>query len=81
MKNGMWRKIWIRDIEGIFMMMIKYHPENGVKEELPRIDPLTSRFPHINLDLAILRENSKLKYINILKWYTVLMHTIISYYV
>jgi hypothetical protein len=51
MKNGMWRKIWIRDIEGVLMMLKRYYLENGEKEELPRIDSLTSRLPHSNLEL------------------------------
>jgi hypothetical protein len=44
----MWRKILIGDIEGILM-------KNEVKEELPRIEPMTSRFPHSDLDLDFLR--------------------------
>jgi hypothetical protein len=49
----MWRKIWIRDIKGILMMSkIKwYYPEKWSKEEIPRIEPLTSRFLHRDLDL------------------------------
>jgi hypothetical protein len=30
-------------------------PENRAKEELPKIEPLTSRFTHIDLDLDFLR--------------------------
>jgi hypothetical protein len=28
-------------------------PKNGSKEDLPRIEPLTSRFPHSDLDLHV----------------------------
>jgi hypothetical protein len=78
LKNGMWRKTWIRDIEGILMMLKGNILKNGAKEELPRIEPLTSRFPHSDLDLDFYAR--KLKYINIVKRFTVLMHTIIYYY-
>jgi hypothetical protein len=54
LKNGMWRKIWIRNIE-LFLTMLKNIPENGEEEELPRSEPLTSCFPHSNLDLDLLR--------------------------
>jgi hypothetical protein len=47
----MWRKIWIRNIEGILMMLKGNILKNEAKEELPRIEPLTSRFPHSDLDL------------------------------
>jgi hypothetical protein len=59
MKNVMWRKIWICDIEEILMMFKGYLPENRAKEELQRIEPLTSRFPHSNLDLIFYARNSK----------------------
>jgi hypothetical protein len=37
-------------------MMLKGNiPKNGAREELPRIEILTSRFPHSDLDLAFLR--------------------------
>jgi hypothetical protein len=50
LKNGLWRKIWIRDIKGILIMLKGNNPKNGAKEEIPRIEPLTSRFPHSDLD-------------------------------
>jgi hypothetical protein len=50
MKNGMWRKIWIRATEGI-LMMLKNITKNIAKEELRRIEPLTSRFRNSDLDL------------------------------
>jgi hypothetical protein len=31
LKNGMWRKIWIRDNEGILMMFEKKHPKKWSK--------------------------------------------------
>jgi hypothetical protein len=37
LKNGMWRKIWIPDIEGILMMLKVDIPKFEVKEELSRI--------------------------------------------
>jgi hypothetical protein len=56
MKNGTWLKIRIRDIERIMMMLKSNLPENRAKEKvLPRIEPLTSRFPHSDLDLYFLR--------------------------
>jgi hypothetical protein len=55
MNNGMWRKIWIRDIEGILMMLKRQFPENGGKEDLRIIERLNSRFPHSDLDLEFLR--------------------------
>jgi hypothetical protein len=51
LKNGMWRKIWIRGIEGIFMMLKNNIPKNEAIEELLRIEPLTSGFILIELDL------------------------------
>jgi hypothetical protein len=54
MNNGTWREIWIRDIEGILMVLKGNIPKNGAKEYLPRIELLTSRFPHSNLDLDFL---------------------------
>jgi hypothetical protein len=56
LKNGMWCKIWILDNEGISMMSKINIPENGVKEELPRIEPLASRFPHSDLDRDFLAQ-------------------------
>jgi hypothetical protein len=47
----MWRKIWIRDIEGILMMLKRKFLEKRAREELPKIEPLTSRFPHSDLGL------------------------------
>jgi hypothetical protein len=44
LKNGMWRKIWIRDNEGILMMLKGNTPKNEAKEEPPRIELLTSHF-------------------------------------
>jgi hypothetical protein len=61
LKYGMWRKILIRDIEGT-LMMIKYNtPKNGAKEDLPRIEPLTSRFPHSDLDLDFFARNFQIE--------------------
>jgi ribosomal protein L31E len=40
LKNDMWRKIWIRDIEGILMMLKIKIPKNEAKEDLLRIEPL-----------------------------------------
>jgi hypothetical protein len=51
LKDSMWRKICIHYIERISMMLKRNIPKNGAKEELPRIGPLTSRFPHSDLDL------------------------------
>jgi hypothetical protein len=52
MKNGKWLTIWIRDTEGILMVFKKaIIPKNEVDEELPRIEPLTSRFPNSDLEL------------------------------
>jgi hypothetical protein len=45
LKNVLWRKIWIRDIEGFLMMLKGNTPKNRAKEDLPNIKPLTSRFP------------------------------------
>jgi hypothetical protein len=61
LKNGMWRKIWIREIEGILMMLKGNIPKNGAKEEVPRIEPLTSRFPHSNLDLDFFARKFQIK--------------------
>jgi hypothetical protein len=41
----MWRKIWIRDIEGILMMLKGNIFKNAEKEELPRIEPPDLTFP------------------------------------
>jgi hypothetical protein len=49
----MWRKIWIRDIEGILMMLKNSIPKNEAKENFPRVDPLTSRFLLSELDLHV----------------------------
>jgi hypothetical protein len=80
----MWRKIWIRDIEGILRILKGNIPKNEAKEKLSRIEPLTSCFPLSDLDATLTLisspKNSKLKFINIVKRYTVLMHAIISYY-
>jgi hypothetical protein len=54
LKNVIWRKIWIRDMEGILMMLKGNIPKNGSKEDFLRIEPLTSRFPHSDLDLDFL---------------------------
>jgi hypothetical protein len=51
LKNDMLRKIWIRDIEGILMMSKINIPKNEAREELLRIEPLTSRFSLSDLDL------------------------------
>jgi hypothetical protein len=56
----MWRKIWIRDFEGNLMMLKGNIPKNGAKKELPRIEPLTSRFPHSDLDFDFFDRNLKL---------------------
>jgi hypothetical protein len=62
MKNDTWRKICIRDIEGILMILKKGNiPKNEAKEELPRIEPLTSRFPHSDLDLDFFTRKSQIK--------------------
>jgi hypothetical protein len=61
MKNGMWRKIWIRDDEGISMMLKGNIPKNGAKEKLTRIDPLTSHFPHSDLDLDFFAREFQIK--------------------
>jgi hypothetical protein len=43
-------------------MMLKGNiPKNGAKEELPRIEPLTSRFPHSDLDLDFLAQKFQIK--------------------
>jgi hypothetical protein len=36
-------------------------PKNGAKEELPRIKPLTSRFPLIDLDLDFFAQRFQIK--------------------
>jgi hypothetical protein len=52
LENDMWRKICIRDIEGILMMLKKGNiPKNEAKQELLRIDHLNSRFSLSDLDL------------------------------
>jgi hypothetical protein len=61
MKNGMWRKIWIRDIERILMMLKNNIPKNVAKEELSRIEPLTSRFPHSDFDLDFFARKFQIK--------------------
>jgi hypothetical protein len=53
LKNDIMREIWIHNIEGILMMLKSNIPKNGAKEQLPRIEPLTSRFPLSDLDLHI----------------------------
>jgi hypothetical protein len=55
LKNGAWHKIWIHDFEVILMMLKGNLPKNGAKEEVPRNEPLTSRFPQSDLDLDFLR--------------------------
>jgi hypothetical protein len=58
----MWCKIWIHDIEGILMMSKTDNiPKNGAKEVLPRIEPLTSRFPHSDLDLDFFARKFQIK--------------------
>jgi hypothetical protein len=57
----MWHKIWIRDIKGILMMLKRFYPENGAREELPTIKPLTSRFPLSDLDLDFLAQKFQIK--------------------
>jgi hypothetical protein len=55
-------KIWIRDMEGILMMFKKVNiPKNEGKEDLPRIEPLTSRFPHSDLDLDFFARKFQIK--------------------
>jgi hypothetical protein len=39
------------DIEGILMMLKGDILKDGAKEEYPRIETLSSRFPHSDLDL------------------------------
>jgi hypothetical protein len=57
----MWRKICIRNIEGILMMLKSNIPKNGAKEEFPRIGPLTSRFPPSDLDLDFFARKFQIK--------------------
>jgi hypothetical protein len=38
-----------------------WRKKNGAKEELPRIEPLTSRFPHSDLDLDFLARKFQIK--------------------
>jgi hypothetical protein len=80
LKNGMWRKIWIRDIEGILMIFKSDIPKNEAKEEFPIIEPLTSCFLLSDLDLDFFAQKIQFKVHKHCKWYTVLMHTAISYY-
>jgi hypothetical protein len=84
LKNDMWRKIWIRDIEGILMILNKKIRSRKMepRKEFPRIEPLTSGVPHSNLDLELdfFARNSRLKYMNIVNRYSVLMHKVTSYY-
>jgi hypothetical protein len=47
--------------EGISMMLKVNIPKNGAKEELPRIEPLTSRFPHSDLDLDFFARKLQIK--------------------
>jgi hypothetical protein len=47
--------------EGILMMLEVSHQKNGAKEELPRIETLTSRFPHSDLDSDFLRPKFQIK--------------------
>jgi hypothetical protein len=57
----MWRKIWIRDIEVILMMLKSNIPKNEAKENFPRIEALTSRFPHSDLDLDFFARKFQIK--------------------
>jgi hypothetical protein len=57
----MWRKICICDIEGILMNLKGNIPKNGKKEELPRIEPPTSRFPHSYFDLDFFARKFQIK--------------------
>jgi hypothetical protein len=41
--------------KGILMMLERQPPGNSAKKELPRIEHLTSRFSHSDLDLDFLR--------------------------
>jgi hypothetical protein len=36
-------------------------PKNGAKEDHPRIEPLTSRFPHSDLDLDFLNRKFQIR--------------------
>jgi hypothetical protein len=61
MKNGTWRKIWIREIEGILMILKGNIPKNRAKVELPTIEPLTSRFILSDLDLDFFARKLQIK--------------------
>jgi hypothetical protein len=60
----MWRKIWIRDIEGILIILKGNTPKIRAKEYLPRIKPLTSCFPHSNLELDFFTRKFQIKVYN-----------------
>jgi hypothetical protein len=61
LKNDMWRNAWIRNIERILMILKSNIPKNGAKEEFPRIEPLTSRFPLNVLDLDFYAQKFQIK--------------------
>jgi hypothetical protein len=61
LKNGMWRKIWIHDIEGILMILKSNIPKNEAKGDLPRIEPLASRFLLSDLDFDVLARKFQIK--------------------
>jgi hypothetical protein len=50
LKNGMWRKIWMSDIDGILMMLKRYYPKKMEQKKNFQVEPLTSRFSISNLD-------------------------------
>jgi hypothetical protein len=78
-KNGMWRKIWIRDIERNLNDDKKVICRKMKKKKILRESNLwlhVSLLLTLSLTLISLPKNSTLKYINIIKRYTVVMHTI-----
>jgi hypothetical protein len=53
-------------------------PKSEAKEELPRIESLTSRFPHSYLDLNFFAQKFQIKVHKHCKTVHSLLHTIIS---
>jgi hypothetical protein len=61
LKNDMWRKIWIRGIEGTLMMLKGNTPKNVAEEDVLKIEPLTSRLPQRDLDLDFFARKFQIK--------------------
>jgi hypothetical protein len=66
--------------EFLFNFCLGNIPKNGAKEDPPRIEPLTSRFPLNDLELYFFALKFQIKLNKQFKRYIMLMHTIVSYY-